>query len=281
MPVRTLKLQEMKQAGQRFPCVTAYDYPTARLADEAGIPLILVGDSLGNVVLGHSTTVPVTMDDMVHHCRAVTRAVKEALVVVDMPFMAYQASAEEAMRNAARLMQEGGAHAVKLEGGRPVAETVRRLTEAGVPVMGHLGLTPQSVNQLGGYRVQGRTLPQAQQLIDNADALQAAGAFSIVLETIPSELAAVVTKRLQIPTIGIGAGSECDGQIQVLHDILGLGPRRPKHAKRYADLDEVIANALRAYADEVRSGIFPGPEHAFPLDEGVLRHLLSTAGPEE
>lgn len=275
MPVRTIKFQEMKEAGQRFPCITAYDFPTGRLADQAGIPLILVGDSLGNVVLGHDSTVAVTMDDMVRHCSAVTRGVREALVVVDMPFMSYQVSAEEAMRNAGRLMQEGGAHAVKLEGGRAIAETVRRLTEAGIPVVGHLGLTPQSVNQLGGYRVQGRTLPQAQRLIGDALALEEAGAFAVVLETIPGELAAIVTKRLRIPTIGIGAGGECDGQIQVLHDILGLGTRVPKHAKRYANLEEAIGGALRAYGDEVRSGAFPAAVHTTALDDAVLRELAS------
>ena len=279
MAVRTTKFREMKEAGERFPCITAYDFPTARLADQAGIPLILVGDSLGNVVLGHDSTVPVTIDDMVHHCRAVGRGVTDALVVVDMPFMSYQVSPEDGMRSAARLMQEGGAHAVKLEGGRPVVETVRRLTAAGVPVMGHLGLTPQSVNQLGGYRVQGRTLGEARRLVEDALALEEAGAFSIVLEAVPGELGAMVTERLRIPTIGIGAGAGCDGQIQVLHDVLGLGMRTPKHAKRYADLEDIIAAALRAYADEVRSGAFPTAEHTTPLDEAVLHELTSGAHP--
>ncbi len=279
MPVRITRLQEMKAAGERIACVTAYDFPSARLVQQAGFEVVLVGDSLGNVVLGYDTTIPVTMDDMLHHTRAVVRGAPDLLVVADMPFMTFNVSADDALRNAGRLLQEGGAHAVKLEGGVPVADTVRRLTEAGIPVMGHLGLTPQSVNQLGGYRVQGRTLPQAQRLLDDADALEAAGAFSIVLETVPAELARIVTGRLRVPTIGIGAGPDCDGQIQVLHDILGFGVHRPKHAKRYADLNETIGTALAAYAREVREGRFPAAEHAVPIDDAVLRELLSGVEP--
>ena len=274
MPVRIGKLQEMKQAGEPIPCMTAYDFPTARLVDAAGIPVILVGDSLGNVVLGLDSTLPVTMDDMVHHTKAVVRGVTEALVVVDMPFMSYTVSVEEALRNAGRLLQEGGAHAVKLEGGVSVAETVRRITEAGIPVMGHVGLTPQSVHQLGGYRVQGRTLSGAQRLLDDAEALEQAGAFAVVLETVPGQLAEVVTGRLRIPTIGIGAGPGCDGQIQVLHDVLGLGTRMPKHAKLYANLNEVIGDAMAAYEREVRERRFPTEEHTVPIDDAVLRELL-------
>jgi 3-methyl-2-oxobutanoate hydroxymethyltransferase len=280
MPIRTTKLMEMKQAGERIACVTAYDFPTARLAAAAGLPLILVGDSLGNVVLGYDSTLPVTMNDMVHHTRAVVRGAPDALVVADMPFMSYQVNADEAMRNAGRLMQEGGASAVKLEGGRHIAETVSRLTDAGIPVMGHLGLTPQSVNQLGGYRVQGRTLPEAQRMLDDAEALERGGAFSIVLEAVPAPLAAVVTKRLRVPTIGIGAGAECDGQIQVLHDILGLGTRQPKHGKRYADLNAVIGEALQRYAAQVREGTFPAEEHATDIDDTVLRELLGAVESE-
>ena len=275
MPVRITKLQEMKQGGEQIPCMTAYDFPTARLVDEAGIPVVLVGDSLGNVVLGHGSTVPVTMEDMVHHTKAVVRGVSNALVVADMPFMSYSVSVEEALRNAGRLLQEGGAHAVKLEGGAAVAETVGRIVDAGIPVMGHLGLTPQSVNQLGGYRIQGRTLPQAQRLMEDAEALQDAGVFSIVLESVPGLLAEAVTKRLSVPTIGIGAGPGCDGQIQVLHDVLGLSGRSPKHAKRYADLDLVIGAAMAAYADDVRARKFPTDEHTVPIDDAVLRELLS------
>ena len=279
MPIRTTKLREMKEAGERIVCVTAYDFPTARLVQQAGVPVVLVGDSLGNVVLGYDTTVPVTLDDMLHHTRAVVRGAPDLLIVADMPFMTFNVNADDALRNAGRLLQEGGAHAVKLEGGVPVAGTVRRLTEAGIPVMGHLGLTPQSVNQLGGYRVQGRTLAQAQQLIEDADALVAAGAFSIVLEMVPAELARIVTRRLRVPTIGIGAGPDCDGQIQVLHDILGFGTRTPKHAKLYADLNETIRAALEAYAQDVRDGRFPTDEHAVTIDDAVLHELLSSVEP--
>jgi 3-methyl-2-oxobutanoate hydroxymethyltransferase len=280
MPIRTTKLMEMKQVGERIACVTAYDFPTARLAAAAGLPLILVGDSLGNVVLGYDSTLPVTMDDMVHHTRAVVRGAPDALVVADMPFMSYQVNADEAMRNAGRLMQEGGASAVKLEGGQHIAETVTRLTDAGIPVMGHLGLTPQSVNQLGGYRVQGRTLPEAQRMLDDAEALERGGVFSIVLEAVPAPLAAVVTKRLRVPTIGIGAGAECDGQIQVLHDILGLGTRQPKHGKRYLDLNAMIGEALQRYAAQVREGTFPAEEHATGIDDAVLLELLGAVESE-
>ena len=277
MPVRTTKLQEMKAAGERIPCVTAYDYPTARLEDAAGIPVILVGDSLGNVVLGYDTTLPVTMEDMVRHTQAVVRGAPNALVIADMPFMSYQASEESALRNAGRLLQEGGAQAVKLEGGVAVAETVRRIVGAGIPVMGHIGLTPQSVNQLGGYRVQGATLAQAQSLMEDAAALEQAGAFAVVLEVIPGPLAEAVTKRLSIPTIGIGAGAGCDGQIQVVHDILGFGVRTPRHAKRYADLNAVIGQALAAYASDIRGGSFPTAEHTLDIDDAVLRELLRGA----
>ena len=279
MLVRTTKLREMKEAGERIVCITAYDFPTARLVEQAGVQVILVGDSLGNVVLGYETTIPVTLGDVLHHTRAVVRGAPQTLVVADMPFMTYSVSVEEALRNAGRLLQEGGAQAVKLEGGVAIAETVRRLTEIGIPVMGHIGLTPQSVNQLGGYRVQGRTLPQAQRLLEDAEALEASGAFAVVLETMPGELAKIVTHRLRIPTIGIGAGPDCDGQIQVLHDILGLGTRRPKHAKLYADLNETIGGALRSYVEEVDRGQFPTEQHTIPIDDAVLRELLSSVEP--
>jgi 3-methyl-2-oxobutanoate hydroxymethyltransferase len=274
MPVRITHLQEMKNKGERIPCITAYDFPMARLADQVDIPLILVGDSLGNVVLGYDTTVPVTMEDMIHHTKAVVRGASDALIVADMPFMSYQVNVDEAVRNAGRLMQEAGAHAVKLEGGKQVAEAVQRMTGVGIPVLGHLGLTPQSVNQLGGFRVQGKTVAEAQRLMDDADALQEAGAFGVVLEAVPGPLAEVITKRLTIPTIGIGAGAGCDGQIQVLHDVLGLGMRTPKHAKRFAELDEVIGAALSAYAGEVHDGRFPTAEHTTEIDDAVLRELL-------
>ena len=255
--------------------VTAYDYTAARIADAARIPIILVGDSMGMVVLGHDSTIPVTMDDMVRHTQMVRRGASNALVVADLPFMAYQVDANEAMRNAGRLMQEGGAHTVKLEGGVSVAHTVRRIVDAGVPVMGHIGLTPQSVNALGGYRVQGRTRAAARRLLDDALALQDAGAYSVVLECVPSPLAKVITERLSIPTIGIGAGPDCDGQVQVFHDMLGLFPDfLPKHARRYATLADDIAAAFRQYADDVRAGAFPSDSESFTMNEALLSDLL-------
>ena len=273
MPVRTTKFHEMKQEGMPIPCITAYDYPTAKLADAAGIPLILVGDSLGNVVLGYDSTTYVTMDDMIRHTQAVARGARNALVVADMPFMSYQINADEAVRNAGRLVQEAGAHAVKLEGGAAVAETVARITSAGIPVLGHLGLTPQSVNQLGGYRVQGRTLSQAQRLLEDAAKLEEAGAFGIVLESVPGLLAQMLTNRIHIPTIGIGAGAGCDGQIQVLHDVLGLSHRLPKHAKQYANLTRIIEQAIAAYANDVRDRNFPTEEHSTEIDNAVMCEL--------
>ena len=255
--------------------VTCYDYTAARIADAAGIPIILVGDSLGMVVLGYDSTIPVTMEDMVRHGRMVSRGASEALVVVDLPFMAYQVSPAEALRNAGRLMQEGGAHTVKMEGGVAIAETVRRMVDVGVPVMGHIGLTPQSVNALGGYRVQGRTKAAARRLLDDALALQDAGAYSVVLECVPSPLARVITERLTIPTIGIGAGSDCDGQVQVFHDMLGLFTEFvPKHARRYANLAEDMGEAFRRYADDVRTGAFPAEAESFTMNESLLADLL-------
>ena len=238
MRTRVRQFKDMKQRRERITAVTAYDYTMARLADKVGIPLLLVGDSLGNVVLGYKTTVRVTMDEMLHHTKAVVRGATHALVVADMPFMSYQVSTEEALRNAGRLVQEGGAQAVKLEGGARSAETVRRIVEAGIPVMGHIGLTPQSEHALGGFRVQGRDLAGALALVDDAVALEEAGAFAVVLETIPSELARIITERLIIPTIGIGAGPDCDGEIQVIYEILGLTPRAHKHSAIYANLGE-------------------------------------------
>ena len=276
MPVRVTKFQEMKQSGERIATITAYDYPTAKLVAASGIPLILVGDSLGNVVLGFDSTVKVTMDDMVRHTQAVVRGAPDVFIVADMPFMSYQVSEEEAVRNAGRLVAEGGAHAVKLEGGKTVAETVRRIVDAGIPVLGHIGLTPQSVNALGGYRIQGKTLREAQRLLEDAEALELAGAFAIVLEGVPGQLAEVLTKRLHVPTIGIGAGAGCDGQIQVLHDILGLTTRKPKHAKAYADLNRVIGDAVAAYAADVGAGAFPTVEHTTQIDDVVLKELLGS-----
>ncbi|MCY4414855.1 MAG: 3-methyl-2-oxobutanoate hydroxymethyltransferase [Chloroflexi bacterium] len=269
------QLAQMKRDGERIPMVTAYDYTAARIADAAGIPIILVGDSLGMVVLGYDSTIPVTMDDMVRHTRMVSRGSSNALIVADLPFMAYQVDSNEAMRNAGRLMQDGGAHTVKMEGGVAIADTVRRIVDAGVPVMGHIGLTPQSVNALGGYRVQGRTRATARRLLDDAVAVQDAGAYAVVLECVPSQLAKVITERLSIPTIGIGAGPDCDGQVQVFHDMLGLFPDfLPKHARRYATLSDDIAGAFRRYAEDVRSGDFPAEAESFTMNEAVLTDLL-------
>ena len=269
------RLKEMKSRGERFAMLTAYDFPMARLAEQAGIPVILVGDSLGSVVLGYDSTVPVTMADILHHTRAVVRATQKAIVVADMPFMSYQANADEAVRNAGRLLQEGGATAVKLEGGSHVVPLVHRLVECGIPVMGHLGLTPQSVNQFGGHRVQGKTPAAAAKLLSDARALEEAGAFAVVLETIPAPLGRMVTERLSIPTIGIGAGPDCDAQVQVLHDMLGIFDdcRQMKHAKAYARLGETIRNAMRAYRLEVEGGAFPTAEHSFEMDAATFGEL--------
>jgi len=250
----------MKERGERIVMLTAYDATMTRLFDRAGIDLLLVGDSLGNVILGLDTTIPVTLDEIIHHTRAVTRAASRALVVADMPFLTYQISAEQAMRNAARLFQEGGAAAVKLEGGRAVADTVGRITSAGLPVMGHVGLTPQHVHRLGGMRQQARDDDAAEELISDALALEDAGAFAVVLEAIPDLVAKEVTSRPKIPTIGIGAGPHCDGQVLVSYDVLGLFDGFvPPFVKQYAQLGEWILNAVKNYADDVRQGAFPQP----------------------
>jgi 3-methyl-2-oxobutanoate hydroxymethyltransferase len=259
-----LDVQRYKDEGRRFAMLTAYDYLTAKILDEAGIPILLVGDSLGMVVLGYPTTLPVTLDDMVHHAKAVARGSRQALLVGDMPFMSYHASIEQAITSAGRFIQEAGMHAVKLEGGGRVVEVTRRLTELGIPVMSHVGLTPQFVHQMGGFKVQGKTDAQAAQILADARALEQAGAFSIVLEGVPSRLAVTITKALRIPTIGIGAGPGTDAQVLVLHDMLGLtAGKAPKFVKRYANLAEEIARAATAYSDDVREGKFPGPEHEY------------------
>src|SRR5690242_5822800 len=260
-----LDVQRFKDEGRRFAMLTAYDYLSARILDEAGIPILLVGDSLGMVMLGHPTTLPVTMDDMLVHAKAVSRGARQALLVGDMPFMSYQVSTEEAVRNAGRFVQEGGMHAVKLEGGGAnIVEITRRLVDAGIPVMGHLGLTPQSVHAMGGFKVQGKTDAQAARIVKEARALEHAGAFSVVLEGMPSKVAATITHELRIPTIGIGAGPATDGQVLVYHDMLGLTTgKAPKFVKRYANLAEEISRAASAYADDVRTGKFPGPEHEY------------------
>jgi 3-methyl-2-oxobutanoate hydroxymethyltransferase len=252
------QIKAMKPQGEKIVMLTAYDYSTARLIDEAGVPLILVGDSLGMVVLGYESTIPVTMEEMLHHTKAVVRGTKQAIVVGDMPFMTYHISVEDALRNAARFIQEAGAQAVKLEGGVTVAEKVRRIVDCGIPVMGHIGLTPQSIHQLGGFKMQGKTPEAAAKLLEDAKALEQAGAFSIVLETIPGNLARLITDKIAIPTIGIGAGPECDGQVQVINDILGsFTDFVPKHAKQYVRLTDIISKAVSRYRDEVKAGNFP------------------------
>ncbi|MDP6101079.1 MAG: 3-methyl-2-oxobutanoate hydroxymethyltransferase [Dehalococcoidia bacterium] len=279
MRVSIGQVKEMKEKREKIVELTAYEYATAKLVDEVGVPIILVGDSLGMVLLGYESTIPVTIDEMLHHCKAVTRGVKNALVVGDMPFMTYHTSAEDALRNAGRFIQEAGCQAVKLEGGVTVAEKIRRIVESGIPVQGHIGLTPQSVNQLGGYRVQGRTPEAALKLYQDAKAVEEAGAFSIVLETVPADLSAFISRKLSIPTIGIGAGVECDGQVQVIHDILGLfSAFLPKHAKRYVNLGEAINKAVSQYFEEVRAGQFPTEENSFAMDAEVVAELNRIVG---
>ena len=272
--VTVRQIAEMKQRGEKIPMITAYDYTTAALADAAEIPIVLVGDSLGMVVLGHESTIPVTLDDIIHHTKMVARGNRNSLIVADLPFMTYQVDPSEALRNAARLLQEGGAHTVKLEGGENVAATVRRIVECDIPVMGHVGVTPQSVNAFGGYRVRGRSVEQARQILKDALALEAAGAYAVVLELVPAPLARLVTKRLTVPTIGIGAGPGCDGQVQVLHDMLGLFTDFvPRHAKRYANLGETIKEAFARYSQEVKQGSFPTDKESFTMDEELLAQL--------
>jgi 3-methyl-2-oxobutanoate hydroxymethyltransferase len=262
--VTTAKLMEMQAKGEKITLLTAYDYPTACLLDEAGIDILLVGDSLGNVVLGYENTLPVTMEESLHHTAAVARGARRAMVVGDMPFLSYQTSVADAVRNAGRYLKEAGAQAVKLEGGQERFDVIKALVETGIPVMGHLGLTPQSVHALGGYRVQGKSDTAAQRLLDDAAALQEAGIFSLVLECIPAELAAEVTASLQIPTLSCGAGPHCDGQVMVLHDMLGVtGKKAPKFVKQYADLHGVVLDALQRFKKEVQEGKFPGPEHCY------------------
>src|SRR6202790_284231 len=249
---------------QKITCLTAYDYPTARLLDEAGVDVILVGDSLGMVVLGHESTLPVTIDEMLHHTRAVRRGTRRALLVADMPYGSYHTDLTESLHNAMRFVKEAGVEAVKVEGGERRLELIARLTEAEIPVMGHVGLTPQSVNALGGYRVQGKTVDSAEQLLRDARAVEAAGAFAVVLEAVPRELAAQITRELRIPTIGIGAGPDCDGQILVVHDMLGLTfDQTPKFARKYANVGEIISSAVREYSADVRSGNFPTDNESY------------------
>lgn len=262
------QVQAMKTRRQVISMLTAYDYPTALIMDQAGLDVILVGDSLGMVVLGYDSTLAVTMDEMIHHCKAVARGAKYALLVGDMPFLSYQADAGSAVRNAGRFLQEGGMNAVKLEGGRERADTIRLIVDAGIPVMGHLGLTPQSVHQLGGFRPQGRDADAAFRLVEDALILQEAGCFSLVLESIPARLAELVSNRLDIPTIGIGAGAGCDGQVLVTHDLLGIFERfTPRFVKRYANLAGDMRAAFDQYVQEIRSHEFPAPEHTVEMSD--------------
>ncbi len=273
-PITTSTIRQMKEEGKPITMITAYDYAMARNVDEAGIDMILVGDSVGNVMLGYSSTIPVTMDAMIHHTQAVVRGTKYALVVGDMPFMSYQASEAEGLLNAGRFLKEGGCTAIKLEGGSEVCPLVKKMVTAGIPVMGHIGLTPQSVNQFGGFKVQGKDVAAAQKLVDDAKALEAAGAFSIVLECVPAALAAKVSEMISIPTIGIGAGSGCGGQVLVCNDLLGFSNGfTPKFAKKYLNLHKEIVGAVSEYINDVRDRSFPAPEHTFKIDDEVLEKL--------
>ncbi|MFC2001867.1 3-methyl-2-oxobutanoate hydroxymethyltransferase [Chloroflexota bacterium] len=274
MRININQIREMKPKGEKITMLTAYDFATAKIVDEVGVPLILVGDSLGMVVLGYESTIPVTMEEMLHHTKAVVRGTKQAMIIGDMPFMTYHVSVEDALRNAARFIQEGGAQAVKLEGGVTVAEKVRRMVECGIPVMGHIGLTPQSIHQFGGFKAQGKTPEAAARLLKDARALEEAGAFAIVLETVPAPLAALITRDIGIPTIGIGAGIGCDGQVQVINDILGsFSGFIPKHAKQYVKLMDFMSSAITDYYDEVKAGTFPTDAQSIAMDESLLAGL--------
>ncbi len=269
--VTILDLEAKKRNGEPITMLTAYDYTGAMLVDAAGIDTILVGDSLGMVIMGLDSTVPVTMEEMLHHCRAVARGAKYAHLVGDLPFMSYQVDVAEAVRNAGRLLKEGNVESVKLEGGREMVETVRAIVAAGIPVMGHIGLTPQSVSKLGGFKAQGRTAAAARQLVDDALALEEAGCYAIVLEAVPAPVAAAVTERLRIPTIGIGAGPDCDGQVLVFHDVLGLYDKvQPKFVKQYATLGSAFIEAFATYRDDVAEGRFPAQEHSFSMSAAEL-----------
>ena len=266
--------QKMKDEGTKISMLTAYDYSTAKLVDEAGINSILIGDSLGMVMLGYEDTLSVTMEDMIHHTAAVARGAKNALIIADMPFMSYEVSVEEAVANAGRLMKEGRANAVKLEGGVRVAEQIRAITKAGIPVCAHIGLTPQSVNAFGGFKVQGKTAEAAQKMVDDALAVQEAGAFAVVLECVPAKLAALISEKLTIPTIGIGAGAGCDGQVLVYQDMLALfSDFKPKFVKHFGNIGPQMTAAFKAYDEEVKAGTFPAEEHTFKIDEDALKKL--------
>ena len=288
-PVTVPRLRRMKKKGERIAMVTAYDATFAQLLDEAGADVLLVGDSLGMVIQGNDSTLPVTVDEVIYHCRAVARGTKRAHLVGDMPFLSWQVSPEDALRNAGRFLSEGGTHAVKLEGGQSAAPTIHRIVQAGIPVMGHVGLTPQSVHAMGGFRVQGKTEQTAERVVADAEAVAEAGAYSLVLEGIPTDLAQRITNSIDIPTIGIGAGPHCDGQVLVCYDLLGLTPSlRPKFVKRYAEFYEQGVKAVERYCEEVRAGAFPSEEHTFgtvqPAEETraltLIKELKSAYGPK-
>lgn len=269
-----LTFQQQKESGEKISMLTAYDYSTAKLMDESGINSILVGDSLGNVILGYEDTISVTMEDMIHHTSAVARGAKNALVVADLPFMSYQTSVYDAVVNAGRLMKEGRANAVKLEGGEEVCPQITAITKAGIPVMAHLGLTPQSINAFGGFKVQGKTSGAAQKLLDNARAVERAGAFAVVLECVPYKLAEIVTRELKIPTIGIGAGAGCDGQVLVYQDLLGMfSDFTPKFVKKYANIGSIMKDAFKNYIEDINKGEFPKQEHTYNIDGEVIEKL--------
>jgi 3-methyl-2-oxobutanoate hydroxymethyltransferase len=281
MMKRTADFLQMKQNGEKIAMLTAYDYPSAKLAQRAGVDLILVGDSLGMVVLGYDSTVPVTLDEMIHHTKAVKRGAPDTFVVTDMPFATYHGEKGDTLRNAARILQEGGADAVKLEGGGEVADHIAALTKAGIPVVAHLGLTPQSVGVLGGYKVQGKTAAEAERLLAEAKRVEEKGAFMLVLECVPKQLAKLVREALAIPVIGIGAGAECDGQVLVYHDLIGYGvDRYPKFVKPFADVQTEIVKGIRQYVAEVRAGSFPADEHSYSMKDEELILLYGGHGDE-
>lgn len=269
--------KKAKETGEKITMLTAYDYSTARLMDEAGVNSILVGDSLGNVMLGYENTLSVTMEDMIHHIKAVKRGVKNALIVGDMPFMSYQVSTEQAVENAGRLIKEGGADVVKLEGGADVCDQIKAIVKATIPVCAHIGLTPQSINAFGGFKVQGKSIEAAQKLIDDALAVEEAGAFAVVIEGVPAEIAAIITEKLSIPTIGIGAGAGCDGQVLIYQDMLAMfSDFTPKFVKKYAEIGQIMSNAFKTFIKEVKDGTFPQKEHTYKIDSSVVDELNKT-----
>lgn len=271
--ITPMEFQKMKDKGEKITMVTAYDYPTAKVLEEAEVDSVLVGDSVGNTVLGYENTIPVTMDEMIHHTKAVDRGLDNPLMVGDMPFLSYQASVEDAVRNAGRFIKEGGAEAVKVEGGSEFFEQINKIIDAGVPVMGHLGLTPQRIHQFGGYKPRGRAVPEAKKIYEDAQKLEDIGVFSLVLESIPAELGEKITERVDIPTIGIGAGPNCDGQVLVFHDLLGWTDFSPKFLKKYADLKGIMKGAIREFIEEVKSRKFPTMKHSYEMDEKTLESL--------